>query len=92
MGRYLPKAEKMFQLKLKALLTPLEYGYVVGEGIEYDICGDVLIEDGHLKIHEYNSMYGDFRTGDAAELFFQYGNYLLLIEENDDVRVKTEPS
>jgi hypothetical protein len=89
MGKYLPKAEKMFQQKLAALLTPLEYAYVVGEGLEYDLCGPVDIPEEDMRIHEYNSMYGSFRTADAAELFFQYGNYLMLIEDDDALPAET---
>lgn len=81
MTKYLPKAERMFQQKLKTALAPT--GYI------HDLGGswDVLKDDGEIMIRHWRTDSFDFNY--ISELFRQYGNYLLLIEDDRDVQGKT---
>lgn len=82
MSKYLPKAERMFQKKLKAQLAPI--GYV------YDLGGDwnILQDDGEILIAQHKAWQFDFKA--VKELFLQYGHYLELIEDADDIPAEVD--
>lgn len=93
MSKYLPKAERMFQQKLKRALAPTGYVYVPGgpqsldSAYEWDIENIDLFED-EIVIRRWRPTDFDFNY--IAELFQQYGNYLLLIEDDNDVPVEVD--
>ena len=82
MAKYLPKAEQMFQEKLKAKLAPI--GYVYDLGGSWNTLGN----DGEILVRHSRLEWFDFKA--VEELFFQYGNYLLLIEDPDDVQTSAD--
>jgi hypothetical protein len=75
--KYLPKAERVFQKKLQALLAPT--GYLHNLGGSFDVLGD----EGEIAIRHWRPEFYDAEA--VAELFEHYGHYLILIEEPDDV-------
>ena len=77
MSKYLPKAERMFQQKLKGQLAP--FGFTHDLGGSWDVLGD----EGEILISQHRIEWFDLEA--VAELFFRYGMYLELIEEPDDI-------
>jgi hypothetical protein len=91
MAKYLPKAERIFQQKLKALLTSELVLHSFDTSCDlwpayYD--KDAVFDEPFIVTYDYH----EFDYCRVRELFFQYGNYLLLIEEDDDVSVEAESS
>ena len=80
--KYLPKAERMFQEKLNALLAPT--GYLHNLGGSFDVLGD----EGEIAIRHWRPELFDSEA--VAELFEHYGHYLILIEESDDIQAKAD--
>lgn len=82
MSKYLPKAERMFQQKLKGQLAPI--GYVYDLGGDWNLLGD----EGEILIRQWSLKWFDFKR--VEELFLQYGYYLELIEDDNELSTSTD--
>jgi hypothetical protein len=90
MAKYLPKAERMFQQKLKNHLGPQWGIHDFTNGCDMSAIPGDLIGGDELKMfyRDFSSAHFDFNY--IAELFRQYGAYLQLIEEESSRDVSAE--